>query len=40
MATTIGQKLRRAREDRGAELSDVEVATKIRVKYLRAMEEE
>jgi len=40
MATTIGQKLRRAREDRGAELSDVEVATKIRVKFLEAMEED
>jgi cytoskeleton protein RodZ len=40
MATTIGQKLRRAREDRGAELSDVEDATKIRVKFLEAMEED
>ena len=40
MAPTIGQKLRRAREDRGAELSDVEVATKIRVKFLEAMEED
>jgi hypothetical protein len=40
MAPTIGQKLRRAREDRGAELSDVEVATKIRVKFLSAMEED
>lgn len=40
MAPTIGQKLRRAREERGAELSDVEVATKIRVKFLVAMEED
>lgn len=40
MAPTIGQKLRRAREDRGAELRDVEVATKIRVKFLEAMEED
>ncbi|HSD22816.1 MAG TPA: RodZ domain-containing protein [Solirubrobacterales bacterium] len=37
-APTIGQKLRRARDDRGLELSDVEVATKIRVKFLAAME--
>src|SRR5262245_3371064 len=40
MAPTIGQRLRRAREERGAELSDVEVATKIRVKFLAAMEED
>ena len=40
MAPTIGQKLRQAREERGAELSDVEVATKIRVKFLEAMEED
>lgn len=40
MAPTIGQQLRRAREERGAELSDVEVATKIRVKFLAAMEED
>ncbi len=40
MAPTIGQKLRQAREERGAELSDVEVATKIRVKFLVAMEED
>jgi cytoskeleton protein RodZ len=40
MAPTIGQTLRAAREERGAELSDVEVATKIRVKFLAAMEED
>ena len=40
MAPTIGQKLRQAREERGVELSDVEVATKIRVKFLAAMEED
>jgi len=40
MTPTIGQKLRQAREQRGAELSDVEVATKIRVKFLAAMEED
>jgi cytoskeletal protein RodZ len=40
MALTIGQKLRQAREERGVELSDVEVATKIRVKFLAAMEED
>ena len=32
--------MRGARTRRGIELSDVERATKIRVKYLRAMEEE
>ena len=40
MAPTIGQQLRQAREERGAQLSDVEVATKIRVKFLAAMEED
>jgi cytoskeletal protein RodZ len=39
MAPTIGQKLLQAREERGEQLSDVEVATKIRVKFLAAMEE-
>jgi cytoskeleton protein RodZ len=38
MAPTIGQTLRAARAERGEELSDVEVATKIRVKFLEAME--
>jgi cytoskeletal protein RodZ len=40
MAPTIGQKLRQARTDRGLELSEVERATKIRVKFLEAMEED
>jgi hypothetical protein len=40
MAPTIGKTLRRARTDRGIELSDVEQATKIRVKFLKAMEED
>jgi len=40
MAPTIGQKLLQAREERGEQLSDVEVATKIRVKFLAAMEED
>ena len=40
MASTIGEQLRQAREERGAQLSDVEVATKIRVKFLAAMEED
>jgi cytoskeletal protein RodZ len=38
MAPSIGQTLRHAREERGVELSDVELATKIRVKFLQAME--
>jgi len=38
MAPSIGQKLRDARTERGAELSDVERDTKIRVKFLDAME--
>jgi cytoskeleton protein RodZ len=40
MAPTIGQTLRQAREDRGVELSEVEAATKIRVKFLAAMEQD
>lgn len=40
MPPTIGQQLRQAREERGYQLSDVEVATKIRVKFLVAMEED
>jgi hypothetical protein len=40
MTPTIGQKLRDARTDRGLELSDVERATKIRLKFLEAMEED
>jgi cytoskeleton protein RodZ len=40
MAPPIGESLREARARRGIELSEVERATKIRVKYLRAMEEE
>lgn len=40
MAPTIGHKLRDARTDRGLELSEVERATKIRVKFLEAMEED
>jgi cytoskeleton protein RodZ len=39
MATRIGQALREARLERGIELSEVERVTKIRVKFLRAMEE-
>ena len=38
MAPTIGQKLRDARADRGVELSEVERATKIRLKFIEAME--
>jgi cytoskeletal protein RodZ len=38
MAPTIGQKLRQARTERGVELSEVERATKIRAKFLEAME--
>jgi len=40
MAPPIGESLHEARARRGIELSEVERATKIRVKYLRAMEEE
>jgi cytoskeletal protein RodZ len=38
MAPTVGQTLREAREQRGVELSEVERATKVRVKFLEAME--
>jgi cytoskeleton protein RodZ len=40
MATPVGQTLRKARTDRGIELSEVERATKIRAKFLEAMEED
>jgi cytoskeleton protein RodZ len=40
MAPTIGQKLHQARTERGVELSEVERATKIRAKFLEAMEED
>jgi cytoskeleton protein RodZ len=40
MATRVGQTLRKARTDRGIELSEVERATKIRTKFLEAMEED
>src|SRR5215207_8762780 len=40
MAPTIGETLRNARTDRGTELDEVERATKIRVKFLDAMEED
>jgi cytoskeleton protein RodZ len=40
MAPTIGKTLRKARTDRGIELSDVERTTKIRLKFLKAMEED
>jgi cytoskeleton protein RodZ len=40
MAPTVGQNLREAREQRGVELSEVERATKVRVKFLEAMEED
>lgn len=36
----VGQALREARTDRGIELTEVERVTKIRIKYLRAMEDE
>jgi cytoskeletal protein RodZ len=38
MAPTIGEKLRDARTDRGVELAEVERVTKIRLKFLEAME--
>ena len=38
MAEGIGRTLRKARTDRGIELSEVERATKIRLKFLEAME--
>jgi cytoskeletal protein RodZ len=40
MAPTIGETLRKARTERGVELSEVEQATKIRAKFLEAMEED
>jgi cytoskeleton protein RodZ len=40
MESGIGQSLREARAARGIELDEVERVTKIRVKYLRAMEED
>ena len=40
MAPTIGETLRKARTERGLELSEVERATKIRTKFLEAMEED
>ena len=40
MAPEVGQTLREARTARGIELDEVERATKIRVRYLRAMEED
>jgi cytoskeleton protein RodZ len=40
MASQVGQKLREARIERGIELSEVERVTYIRIKFLRAMEED
>jgi cytoskeleton protein RodZ len=40
MAPTIGQTLRKARSERGVELSEVERATKVRAKFLAAIEED
>jgi hypothetical protein len=40
MTPQVGQVLRMARTERGIELSEVERVTKIRVKFLRAMEED
>jgi cytoskeletal protein RodZ len=40
MAPQVGQALREARTERGIELSEIERATKIRVKFLRAMEDD
>jgi cytoskeleton protein RodZ len=40
VASGIGEHLRRARSARGIDLEQVEERTKIRVRYLRAMEEE
>jgi cytoskeletal protein RodZ len=39
MAASIGQELRSARTERGIELSEAERVTKIRTKFLEAMEE-
>jgi transcriptional regulator with XRE-family HTH domain len=40
MAAQVGQALKEARTERGIVLSEVERVTKIRVKFLRAMEED
>jgi hypothetical protein len=40
MAPQVGQVLREARTERGIELGEVERVTKIRVKFLQAMEED
>jgi Helix-turn-helix domain/RodZ C-terminal domain len=40
MAKSLGQALREARLERGIDLTEVERVTKIRVKFLRAMEED
>jgi helix-turn-helix protein/uncharacterized protein DUF4115 len=40
MARRVGQALRKARTERGIDLTEVERATKIRVKFLEAMEED
>jgi cytoskeleton protein RodZ len=40
MAPQVGQALREARTERGIELSEVEQATYIRIKFLSAMEED
>jgi cytoskeletal protein RodZ len=40
MTPQVGQVLRKARTERGIELSEVERATKVRVKFLMAMEED
>jgi Helix-turn-helix domain/RodZ C-terminal domain len=40
MAPQVGQALREARTERGIELGEVERATKIRIRFLRAMEED
>jgi cytoskeletal protein RodZ len=40
MSAQVGQTLREARTERGIVLSEVERVTKIRVKFLRAMEED
>ena len=40
MPPTIGDTLRNARKERGLELTEVERATKIRTKFLEAMEED
>jgi hypothetical protein len=40
MATRLGKALREARTERGIDLNEVQRVTKIRVKFLRAMEED